>query len=381
VRAPDHYAGLSDTWRSGIVYCRRASSASSPQAAVLCSSGGAATDTVQPMRARRATRADRLALLLGSEVTARLAVAIVQVSPDLLRPLPMNTPVIVQGARPCCAAHTVGAPLEPQEAAAALQLRLAPPVRTRWSLLYLRTQPGVVERTAPAPRGPPDARGPDHSRPGHQRAAGSAGRRAAPAQATLAARAARAPPFTKPTTPRARPVRAGGGDAGGRQPLPRRGAAAVRAAGRAALRARRRFPLPRAHAGRRAPGRLPARGRAVPGHHLLQARALLPAAGARARPPRPRRPGAAPCPPAAAPPRTRAPACRACARRADPRGRRHGRGSAGRAGSLVGPRVRAPRARLHDAARRLAPCAPWRAGAGSRPGRQRAGCRARSAGV
>jgi len=196
----------------------------------------------------------------------------------------MNTPVIVQGARPCCAAHTVGAPLEPQEAAAALQLRLAPPVRTRWSLLYLRTQPGVVERTAPAPRGPPDARGPDHSRPGHQRAAGSAGRRAAPAQATLAARAARAPPFTKPTTPRARPVRAGGGDAGGRQPLPRRGAAAVRAAGRAALRARRRLPLPRAHAGRRAPGRLPARGRAVPGHHLLQARALLPAAGARSRP-------------------------------------------------------------------------------------------------
>ena len=51
--SPDHYAGLSDTWRSGIVYC--------------------------------------------SEVTARLAVAIVQVSPDLLRPLPMNTPQTIQG--------------------------------------------------------------------------------------------------------------------------------------------------------------------------------------------------------------------------------------------------------------------------------------------
>ncbi len=79
-----------------------------------------------PKSARRATRADRLAWLLGSEVTARLAVAIVQVSPDLLRPLPMNTPVTVQGARPCCAVHTVGAPLEPQEAAAAPHLRLAP---------------------------------------------------------------------------------------------------------------------------------------------------------------------------------------------------------------------------------------------------------------
>ena len=53
LRSPDHYAGLSDTWRSGIIYC--------------------------------------------SEVTARLAVAIVQVSPDLLRPLPMHTPQTVQG--------------------------------------------------------------------------------------------------------------------------------------------------------------------------------------------------------------------------------------------------------------------------------------------
>lgn len=49
----DHYQGLSDTWRSGIIYC--------------------------------------------SEVTARLAVAIVQVSPDLLRPLPMNSPQSIQG--------------------------------------------------------------------------------------------------------------------------------------------------------------------------------------------------------------------------------------------------------------------------------------------
>jgi len=47
-----------------------------------------------------------LSCLLGSEVTARLAVAIVQVSRDLLRPLPMNTPVTVQGARPWCVTST-----------------------------------------------------------------------------------------------------------------------------------------------------------------------------------------------------------------------------------------------------------------------------------
>ena len=58
LRMPDHYAGLSDTWRSGIIYC--------------------------------------------SEVTARLAVAIVQVSPDLLRPLPMNTPQTIQGGLCTC---------------------------------------------------------------------------------------------------------------------------------------------------------------------------------------------------------------------------------------------------------------------------------------
>ena len=53
----DHYTGLSDAWSAGPIFC--------------------------------------------SEVTAKLVVYLLGVQPDLVRPLPMDEPVTIQGAPPC----------------------------------------------------------------------------------------------------------------------------------------------------------------------------------------------------------------------------------------------------------------------------------------